>query len=159
MSEKFLFYLSLCLITIMVAGCSGGEKGAYTFVTMWGSKGTGNGQFQYAEDFAFDSEGNLLVTDALNCNVQVFTKNGEFITKFGSSGSRKDNSEFEKPEGIVIDPKTGNIFIADYTSGYIKKFDKDYNWLMTFSGYGTDEGLNMESEFMCIASNGLLYMA
>ncbi|MCP4403301.1 MAG: hypothetical protein GY801_39085 [bacterium] len=121
-----------------------------------GSQGSGPGQFKYIEDFAFDKQGRLLATDAANSNIQVFDKTtGEYITQFGGKGDEED--KFEKPEGIAVSPE-GHIFVADYSTGYIVKFDENYEWLLTFSDYGEAPGENMRSEFMDIYE-GLLYMA
>ncbi len=96
-----------------------------------GSKGSGPGQFRYIEDFSFDGNGYILVTDAANSNIQVFDKaTGKYITQFGGKGDEEYN--FEKPEGIAVAPD-GHIFVADYTTGYIKKFDRNYTWIKTFS--------------------------
>lgn len=129
-------------------------KSQFKHVMTIGSGGSGPGQFSYVEDFAIDSQGQLLVTDANNSNVQVFEKNtGRYISSFtGGNGSK-----FEKPEGIAVDDD-GNIFVADYINGLIQKFDKNYVHLKTFSDYGVDPGENMESEFMTIYQ-GRLYMA
>ena len=103
-----------------------------------GAKGTGDGQFNYVEDFAFDSNGNLLATDAVNATVQVFNpKTGGFIGKFGGKGD--EDHQLEKPEGIAVDPD-GNIFVADYNTGYVKKYDKNHKWLLTFSDFGKAPG-------------------
>ena len=67
---------------------------------------------QYIEDFAIDNGGNLLVTDALRSDVQVFSLEGKFLKKFGGKG--RTPASLEKPEGVAVDPKTGNIFVADY---------------------------------------------
>jgi DNA-binding beta-propeller fold protein YncE len=42
------------------------------FITKWGSVGSGNGQFNEAQDIAIDSAGHVYVTDRGNNNVQVF---------------------------------------------------------------------------------------
>ena len=120
-----------------------------------GSEGTGEGQFKYVEDFAFDGKGNILVTDAAHAFVQVFDKSsGKFITRFGGKGDEDNN--LEKPEGISVAPD-GRIFVADYTTGYVKIYDKDYKWLKTFSDYGSEPGQNIKSEFTDI-HGGLYYM-
>ncbi|MGF1742514.1 6-bladed beta-propeller [Vibrio profundum] len=125
----------------------------YQHVMTIGEEGSGPGQFRYVEDFAISASGHLLVTDALNANVQIFNrKTGEFIHSFVA-----DKDKFEKPEGIAVDD-LGNIYVADYSSGYIQKFDKNYHHLQTFSDFGVDPGENMESEFMTIYNNQL-YMA
>ena len=120
-----------------------------------GSTGRGPGQFKYVEDFAFAKNGNLLATDAANANIQVFDKTtGKYLSQFGGKGD--DDHHFEKPEGIAVAPD-GTIFVADYNTGYIKKFTPDYQWVKTFSDYGEAPGENIKSEFMSIY-NGLLYM-
>ena len=62
----------------------------------------------------------------------------------------------EKPEGIAVDDD-GNFFVADYTTGFIKKYDPSYHWLLTFSEYGSLEGQTRKAEFMDI-HDGLLYV-
>lgn len=120
-----------------------------------GSAGTGEGQFQYVEDFAFDAGGHLLATDAAHAYVQVFDKKtGKFLSRFGGKGDNDEN--LEKPEGISVAPN-GNIFVADYTTGYVKIYDKDYKWVKTFSDHGTDPGKNIKSEFTDIW-DGLYYL-
>lgn len=120
-----------------------------------GAEGEAEGQFKYVEDFAFDSSGRLYATDAAHAWVQVFDKaTGAFITRFGGKGD--EDQHLEKPEGIAIAPD-GSIFIADYTTGYVKKYDGDHNWLLTFSEYGEGPGQNIKSEFMSIY-DGKLYM-
>ncbi|MDM8566328.1 6-bladed beta-propeller [Candidatus Halobeggiatoa sp. HSG11] len=154
-----LFYIGLSIIFAHVSYAEAphlkqGMKVQFEHVMTIGSKGSGPGQFSYVEDFAWDIDGNLLVTDAVNSNVQVFNRlTGKFIVQF----SDVDDELFEKPEGIAVDPE-GNILVSDYAIGYIKKFDKQYRYLSSFSDFGTEPGENMEAEFMDIAY-GLLYMA
>jgi len=120
-----------------------------------GSEGFGEGQFKYVEDFAFSKDGHLLATDASHAWVQVFDKtSGKFLARFGGLGD--DDHHLDKPEGIAVDPE-GNVFVADYNTGFIKKYDASYKWLMTFSEYGSDKGQNMKSEFMDIL-DGRLYV-
>jgi DNA-binding beta-propeller fold protein YncE len=146
-----IFFMLVCICSIVYA-----EGLQFEHVMNIGSRGSGEAQFKYVEDFAFDKNGNLLATDAANSNIQVFNKTtGEYITQFGGKGDEDHN--FVKPEGIAVSPE-GHIFVADYTTGYIKKFDENYEWLKTFSNYGEAPGENRKSEFMDIYE-GLLYMA
>jgi len=120
-----------------------------------GAEGSAPGQFKYVEDFAFGKNGELLVTDASHAYVQAFDpRTGKFIGRFGGRGDGEAN--LEKPEGIDVDDE-GNIFVADYASGFVKKYDKSYKWLITFSGYGSKAGETMKSEFMDIR-DGKLYV-
>jgi DNA-binding beta-propeller fold protein YncE len=120
-----------------------------------GSEGYGAGQFKYIEDFAFSRDGHLLVTDASHAWGQAFDKTtGKFIARFGGKGD--DDHHLDKPEGIAVDPD-GNVFVGDYSTGFVKKYDASYRWLMTFSEYGSLPGQNMKSEFMGIR-DGRLYL-
>ena len=57
------------------------------FITKWGTKGTGDGEFLHPHDVVLDSSGYVYVTDAFNYNIQKFDSNGNFITKWGSNGT------------------------------------------------------------------------
>ncbi len=150
-------FLMLLLVGLVLDISSFGFADGIQFkhVMNIGSQGSDPGQFKYVEDFAFDSKGNLLATDAAHAYVQVFDKTtGKFISRFGGKGDGDAN--LEKPEGISVDPN-GNIFVADYNTGYVKVYDKNYKWVKTFSGYGSKPGENIKSEFTDIYG-GLYYM-
>jgi DNA-binding beta-propeller fold protein YncE len=122
-----------------------------------GTQGYGEGQFNYVEDFDMAiGDQHIIVTDASHAWVQVFDKtNGKFITRFAGKGDEKH--QMEKPEGISVDPQ-GNIFVADYRTGEVKVYDRNYKWLRTFSEYGSEPGQNIKSEFSSIY-DGRYYMA
>ena len=156
-SSLRLGIIMLVLLFSMTA-CGGDITGSdqVKFVSAWGANGNEDGQFLYIEDFDFSQDGNLFVTDALKKDVQVFTKDGQFLAVFGTDAI--DEAALEKPEGVAVD-SSGNIFIGDYLSGYIQKYDSDHNHLLTFSGFGRQEGLTAEAEFMSAGLNDLIYVA
>ena len=45
-----------------------------TFVTKWGSQGTGDGQFRNPWGIGIDSSGKVFVSDFINNNIQVFER-------------------------------------------------------------------------------------
>ena len=64
----------------------------------WGLPGKGNGQFGDPTGIVVDSDPDLVyITDNDNQRIQVFDKNGNFISKWGSS------LNFERPTGIAYD--------------------------------------------------------
>ena len=91
----------------------------YTFITKWGSNGTGNGQFRYPNNIAVDSSGNVYVADSFNSRVQKFDSNGAFITKWGSNGP--DDGQFSNPYGVAVD-SSGNVYVADEVNSRIQVF-------------------------------------
>ena len=147
--------LLACAFGLTLASAAQAQEIRFEHVMNIGTEGTGPGQFKYVEDFAFSADGHLLATDAAHAWVQVFDKTtGAYVSRFAGKGD--DDHQLEKPEGISVDPD-GNIFVADYTTGYVKKYDRKYNWLLTFSDYGSEPGENIKSEFTDIY-NGKYYM-
>ena len=97
------------------------------FLLQWGTfgdtKGAPDGQpgvFWGPRAIAFDSQGNVYVTDTGNKRVQVFTPEGQFVRQFGQVGA--GDGQFEEPVGIAIDP-SDNIYVADAWNRRIQKFD------------------------------------
>jgi tripartite motif-containing protein 71 len=90
-----------------------------SFITKWGSKGEGDGQFVSPGAVAVDSSDNVYVADQLNHRIQKFDSNGTFITKWGSRG--EGDGQFTHPEGVVAD-SSGNVYVADASNNRIQKF-------------------------------------
>jgi DNA-binding beta-propeller fold protein YncE len=82
-----------------------------TFLTTWGSSGTGDGQFTNPFGVATDSSGNVFVADANNNRIQKFDANGTFLTMWGSA----------IPQDVATDG-SGNVYVADADSNNIQKF-------------------------------------
>ncbi|WDP92525.1 MAG: hypothetical protein HUN04_23495 [Desulfobacter sp.] len=145
-------------ILLLSSLLSAGNAFAFTFkhVMTFGSRGSGEGQFKYVEDFALARNGqHLLITDAATAWVQVFDKKtGRFITRFGGKGDEDEN--LDKPEGISVDP-SGNIWVADYNTGEVEIYTENYEWVKSFSGYGSGPGENIRSEFTDIR-DGYYYL-
>ena len=53
----------------------------------WGSRGTGQGQFNIVHGIAIDAQGNVYVGDEGNKRVQVFDTEGTFKTQFTNVGA------------------------------------------------------------------------
>jgi len=102
-----------------------------TFLTKWGSRGSGDGQFYCPKDVAVDRSDNVYVADSGsywlptlgNHRIQKFTSDGTFLTKWGSLGS--GNGQFEYPAAIAVD-KSGNIYVADQHNHRIQRFAPQY---------------------------------
>lgn|GEM_PF-4180400 len=77
-----------------------GKDSGFEHVMTFGSKGTGDGQFNYPKDFDLTADKKyILVTDTVKANVQAFDRTtGKFVSKFGGKGDA--NHQLDKPEGI-----------------------------------------------------------
>ena len=56
-------------------------------VKSWGSRGTGQGQFNMVHGIAVDAQGNVYVADSGNKRIQVFDGDGIFKTQFANVGT------------------------------------------------------------------------
>ena len=92
----------------------------YILEAKLGHEGKATGEFNVPHSIAFDSLGNMYVTDNSNDRVQKFTNNGTFITKWGSHGTA--DGQFGLLLGIDVD-SSGNVYTVDQTNSRIQKFD------------------------------------
>src|SRR5207247_7088300 len=112
-----------------------------TLLAIWGSPGSGNGQFSAPSGVATDGSGNVYVADAFNIRVQKFDASGAFLAAWGSE---RAPGEFGTPPSAVATDGSGNVYVADGGNGFdpsagpgrrIEKFDASGTFL---TAWGTD---------------------
>ncbi len=96
-----------------------------------GSEGTGNGQFRWPADMAFDSKGNMWVTDTVNNRVEEFNEKGEYLKSFGSAGT--GNGQFKSPGGIAIN-SSNDIWVVDTENQRLQEFNEKGEYLKQITG-------------------------
>lgn len=106
--------------------------------------GTGTAaSFSYASGIVLDAAGNVYVADFDGHVVRKITPSGE-VTTFAGSGSYGNTNgaanvaSFQEPSGLTID-KSGNIYVADFGSGGIRKITPGGE-VTTFTGLTTQRG-------------------
>jgi DNA-binding beta-propeller fold protein YncE len=80
------------------------------FQLTFGTSGTGDGEFQVPWGIAFDTAGDVYVTDGGNDRVQVFDNAGAYQFQFGTPGTGPGN--LDSPRGIAIDD-TNRIYVTE----------------------------------------------
>lgn len=99
-----------------------------------GKRGTEDAEFNYPTNVAVDQRnGDIVVVDTQNFRVQIFDKDGKFITKFGNVGNKPGT--FARPKGVGIDSE-GNIYVADSAFNNIQIFSQYGKDLLMFFGGG-----------------------
>jgi len=85
-----------------------------------------NGQFRQPTDVAWDTEGNIYISDGyINSRVAKFSKDGDFIASIGEPGRTK-LGELNTPHTIANDAK-GNIYVGDRGNRRIQVIDPKTN--------------------------------
>jgi sugar lactone lactonase YvrE len=103
----------------------------------FGSHGMGPGQFNYPTALAVDRAGQVVVTDALNARIQIFTPDGRQLLAFGQPGDT--SGRFARPKGVAVD-SDGHIYICDALFDAVQIFDQDGSLLLTFGESGHRPG-------------------
>jgi DNA-binding CsgD family transcriptional regulator len=93
-------------------------------ISVWGRKGTADGELAGPGGFAFDSRGDVIVSDGRR--VQRFTPEGGYLGQIGSAGTAA--GQYLVPGPLAIDSHD-NVYVVDFgcripcIGGRILKFD------------------------------------
>ena len=91
---------------------------SYRVDRIWGTQGTGEGQFNDPCGVAVDHGGNVYIPDRGNHRVQTFTSNGTYITQFGSS------QVTWSPRAIAVD-NASTAYITNDSTNLIDRLSAD----------------------------------
>ena len=128
-----------------------------SFITKWGSGGSGDGQFNNSSDIAVDAAGYVYVPDDANHRIQKFTSDGVFVTKWDSYGSGE--GQFRYPSDIAVDT-SGNVYVTD--SGNInhpiQKFTSDGVFITRWGSPGSNDGQFNNPSGIAVDASGNVYV-
>ena len=116
-----------------------------TAVRRIGSKGNGNGQFEYPWGLLLVGDRLYVSDDNLHC-VQYFSATtGQYIGQFGSNGN--GNGQFSSPRGMSTDGK-GNILVVDRSNKRVQVFKEDGTFVQVIQcdGNATDVAVDNEGK-------------
>jgi DNA-binding beta-propeller fold protein YncE len=122
----------------------------------FGSDGATEGRFHYPTNIFVTSTGRIIVSDALNFRIQVFSPQGHFLFTFGRMGDVPGT--FSRPKGVAAD-SDGNIYVVDGLFDNIQVFDKKGRLLMAFGEHGAGYGDFWLPTGIYIDHNDLIYVS
>ena len=98
--------------------------------------GTGANQLNLPTGVCLDNNNYLYVSDFGNDRILKFDSAGEFLNKWGSTGS--GNGQFNDP--TLLQFINNNIYVTDGSNNRIQIFDVNGNYLLQFGTSGTSAG-------------------
>jgi sugar lactone lactonase YvrE len=126
------------------------------FLSQFGSRGTGPGEFNFPTHVAADPQGRILVTDSLNSRVQVFDSGGKFLSQIGSAGDT--SGHFGRPKGVAAD-SLGHIYVTDAVFDNIQVFDSEGRLLLSLGQSGAAPGEFGLPAGIAISADNHIYVA
>lgn len=140
-------------------GASGEASGPPTFISAFGSAGSGPGQLSGPRGITADGKGHVWVIDAANNRVEEFKESGEYIGQFGSAGT--GNGQFSEPWGIAVTP-AGNLWVVDTGNKRIEEFNSEGKFIQKFGtkASGSSKGTEFVTpEGIAIAPGGMIWVS
>jgi DNA-binding beta-propeller fold protein YncE len=126
------------------------------FLSRFGRRGAGPGEFNFPTHLATDREGRLFVTDSMNHRVQVFDAAGQFQTQIGTAGDT--SGHFGRPKGVAVDT-FGHVYVADAAFDNLQIFDGAGRFLLDLGGSGQGPGEFWLPNGVAIDGNNQIYVA
>jgi DNA-binding beta-propeller fold protein YncE len=132
-----------------------------TFLGAWGGRPLGDGapadgQFITPVSVALDAMGNVYVGDFNGDRVQKFTAEGQFLLKWGTTGTSA--GQFTRVAGIAVGPN-GRVYVADPGNSRVQVFDQQGTFVSTFGSAGTRPGQFSTPRGITVDAAGTIYLA
>ena len=110
----------------------------------FGTRGSGEGQFEYPRGVAVDGEWNILVIEGYNHRIQKFTPEGKFLKAVGAKG--KGPLQFDCPTDIVLNAANKKVYVADSRNDRVQVLNSDLTFSTSFGKHGSGKG---QFDYLC----------
>jgi DNA-binding beta-propeller fold protein YncE len=125
---------------------------------------------------ALDRQGRLYVLDAGQARLQVFNRDGRFLTAWGREGGDAGQFRLRRPDrclagdpdpgpcspdvggGVAVDAR-GAVYVADYANHRVQKFDQVGTPVTRWGGYGAGAGQFILPSSIAVDGRGHVYVS
>ena len=115
-----------------------------------------DGSLIWPTSIALDKDRNVYVADEWLNRISIFTKDGDWIGKWGTPGH--GDGEISRPSGLAFD-EDDNLLLVDSLNNRIQKFTRDGKFLAKWGRSGNGEGEFNMPWGIDIDSKGDVYVA
>ena len=120
-----------------------------------GEKGYAPGHFLFPTYVWVDSNGDVYVTDTMNCRVQAFSPDGKYLRSYGERGDAW--GQFNRPKGVALDT-FHNVYVVDSGWSNVQIFNPQGQILLFFGGRGPLPGQLKNATALTIDKNNRIYV-
>ncbi|MEK6279147.1 MAG: immunoglobulin-like domain-containing protein [Acidobacteriota bacterium] len=147
--------IALAIATVLMVSAVG-VLASISFITKWGTSGTGDGQFSTPTGITVDAAGNVYVAEGNGNRVQKFDNNGAFLLKFGIPGDVPGG--FVSPSGVAVD-SAGNVYVTDAFTDRVSVFNSGGTFLLRWGGSGSANGNFLGASGVAVDSSNNIYVS
>ncbi len=151
--------LAITALPLLLVGCGRPNQNStrlesklFASVQVFGSRGTGAGQFNKPRSIAVDREDNFYVVD-MTGRVQKFSPDGKFILSW-----QMPQTEKGKPKGMACD-HDGNIIVVEPHYSRVNHFTPQGKLVAQWGENGTNKGQLFFPRSVGVNSRGDLYLS
>ena len=116
---------------------SGGTSGVPEYISAFGSRGEGNGQFESPNGITVDAKGNVWVANSSGSSVEEFNAEGKYLKRiepgYGEPGY------LEESQGVAVS-ESGNVYVADAENKHIDEYNEHGEYLKKIGTPGKEAG-------------------
>ena len=127
-SEPRIFGLRINIVSL-------GDNGE-DYISEFGSYGERPGQFLWPISISLDKDISVYVADEYLHRITIFSKDGEYLSHWGTQGS--GDGELDGPSGLAIRDDT--LFVVDSKNHRVQKLTLDGKYLGQFGSFGDGPG-------------------
>ncbi len=120
------------------------------YIKQWGSKGTGDNEYNIVHDMVVDSSGKLYVADRENARIQIYDQEGKFLGKWSNLGAAW---------GLAYVPRENVFYLSDGRNDQVMKLDNEGHILGILGGHGKAPGKFHYPHSVAVDSTGAIYVA
>ena len=150
LAEDRLFVVDSQLHKVVVFNLQG------EFLSEFGQRGVGVGEFNFPTHIAATPRGEILVTDSMNSRVELFDHAGHWQGTIGEPGD--SSGHFSRPKGVAMD-SSGDVYVLDALFDNLQIFSRAGDFLLDIGRTGTAPGEFWLPAGIAITSDNHIFVA